>query len=147
MDRGASRTRGHARLAQHAHGLTLLQRPLERSQLGVYVGKCVELGLHHLVVSLAEAVQVEHQPAEVPVSQLPRNSEEARPSSHPAAIEEARLGVLRLRACRLIRARRREILGIGLSAGIWIRPRNRGVCLIASLRETGALVALLRVRG
>ena len=64
VDRGAAGAGGDAGLAQDRHRLALCQGGLERAQLGVDVAERAQLGEHQRVVALAEAVQVEDQPAE-----------------------------------------------------------------------------------
>jgi hypothetical protein len=70
MNRRAARTGGDAGVAQDRHRLALGERGFERAQLGVDVPERAELGDHQRVIALAEAVQVEDQPAEVAIGEL-----------------------------------------------------------------------------
>ena len=96
MDGGAARAGGDAGLAQDGDGLALAEGGFERAQLGVDVPERGELGQHERVVALAEAVQVEDEPAEVAVGELARLAQEARAAADAAARAEA--GRLRRRA-------------------------------------------------
>ena len=64
---------------------------LERAQLGVDLAERVQLGEHERVVALAEAVQVEDEPAEVAVGELARLAQEARAAARAPARAEAGL--------------------------------------------------------
>jgi hypothetical protein len=70
VDGGAPGAGRDSCLAQHSHGLALLQRRLYRPQLVVDVAERAELREHQRVVSGSEAVQVVDQAAQVPVGQL-----------------------------------------------------------------------------
>jgi hypothetical protein len=70
VNRRAARAGGDAGVAQDRYRLALGERGFERAQLGVDVSERAELGDHQRVVTLAEAVQVEDQPAEVAVGEL-----------------------------------------------------------------------------
>jgi hypothetical protein len=72
MNGGASWAGRDAGVAQHRHRLIFGESSFERAQLRVDVSKCAELGVYQRVISLAKAVQVEDEPAEVAVSQLAR---------------------------------------------------------------------------
>ena len=88
VDGGAARTGGDAGLAQHGDRLALLQRAFERAQLAVDAIEHAQLGDHQWVVALAEAVQVEDQPAEVAVGELTGLAQEAHaPARAPACAE------------------------------------------------------------
>jgi hypothetical protein len=89
VDRRAARAGGDAGLPQHGHRLALLQKGFQRAQLGVDLSERAELGEHELVVSLAEAVQVEDEPAEITISELARLAEEASAPPQPSARREA----------------------------------------------------------
>jgi hypothetical protein len=81
VDGGAAGAGGDARFAQNGDGHAFFQGVLQRAQLGVDVAEGVQLGQHQRVVALPEAMQVEDQPAEVPVGQLARLVQEARASA------------------------------------------------------------------
>jgi hypothetical protein len=89
VDGRAAGARRDARLAQDRHGLALLEGGFERAQLGVYLGERAELGDHERVVALPESMQVEHQPAEVPIGELAGFPQESRAAAHAPARAEA----------------------------------------------------------
>src|SRR6185437_5962714 len=82
------------------------QRGFQLAHLGVHLAQRGELGEHQRVVALPEAVQIEHEPAEVAISELARLAQEARPAAHAATLTKAgglRSGLglrLSLLACR-----------------------------------------------
>jgi hypothetical protein len=93
VDRRAARTSRDAGLAQDRHRLALLERGLEHAQLAVDVAEGRELGDHQRVVALAEAMQVEDQPAQVAVGELARLAQKACTPAHaPARAEPGRPG-------------------------------------------------------
>lgn len=71
---GAAGAGGDSGFAQDRDGVALLQGPLKGAQLAVELLEDVQLGDHQGVVALAEAMQVEHQSAEVAVGELARLS-------------------------------------------------------------------------
>jgi hypothetical protein len=106
VDRRAARAGSESSLAQDRHRLALAQGRFERTQLGVYVAQRAELAQHELVVSLVEAMQVEHEPAEVAVGELAYLAQEADAAAQAAARREAGWRVRRRGSGRLARAGR-----------------------------------------
>jgi hypothetical protein len=89
VDRCAARACGDAGLAQHADALALPERLLQCAQLPVDVIQRRQLGGNQLVVALAEAVQVEHQPAEIAISELPCLAQKTQAAADAAPLAEA----------------------------------------------------------
>jgi hypothetical protein len=106
VDRCASWACSDSHLAQHRQRSELAQRLFQRAQLRVDVPERRQLRQHHLIVALAEAVQVEHQSAEVAICELACSAQKARTPAQPSALAEA--GGLR----RLLLYRRRLLRGL-----------------------------------
>jgi hypothetical protein len=67
----------------------LLQGGFERAQLGIDATERGELGDHQRIVTLAEAVQVENQSAEVAIGKLASLAQEAHAAANTPARAEA----------------------------------------------------------
>jgi hypothetical protein len=89
VDRGAARAGADAGLAENRHRGTLSQRRFERAQLAVDVAEGVQLVEDERVVSLAEAVQVEDEPAEIAIRELAGLAQEAHAPSYAPSRGEA----------------------------------------------------------
>ena len=122
VDRGAARAGRDPGLAQDRDGLTLAEGRFQRAQLGVDLPKRVQLVEHQLIVALAEAMQVEDEPAEVAVGELPSLAQEAR--SATCASPRAEAG----RCCR-----GRVRLGRALSLGGDGRLGTSGLTVVRRL--------------
>jgi hypothetical protein len=72
VDRRAARAGGDARLAQDRQAAALLEGCFQGAHLRVDLPQRRQLGEHERVVAPTEAVQVEHQAAEVAVCELTR---------------------------------------------------------------------------
>jgi len=93
VDRGAARARGDACLAQNGDRLALAERAFDRSQLAVDLRERGQLREYQRVVALPEAMQVEHQPAEVAIGELTCLAQEARTAACATArLESSRRG-------------------------------------------------------
>jgi hypothetical protein len=84
VDGGAARTGGDAGLAQHRHGLALLEGALHASQLSIDVTEGGQLGEYEGIVSLAEAVEVEDEAPEVTIGELPSLTQETGSATGPS---------------------------------------------------------------
>jgi hypothetical protein len=67
VDRRAAQACEYAGFTQDGHGLAIVERVLDRTQLSIEFPESRQLGAQELVPAPAEAVQVEHQTAEVAV--------------------------------------------------------------------------------
>jgi hypothetical protein len=91
VDRCAPGTGHDPGLAQHGHGLAVLQRRLQRSQLPVYLAQATKLCCQQLLAAATKAVQIEQQPAEITVGELARGAQVTQAPAHSSSRSEARL--------------------------------------------------------
>jgi hypothetical protein len=100
VNRRTPGTRGDARLAEHRDLALVAQRALDRAQLPVDLPERPELREHELIVSGAEPVEVEDEPAEVAVRELAGFAQEAEAPAQAPPRGEARRPVGTVRAGR-----------------------------------------------
>jgi hypothetical protein len=76
--------------------LTILQRVLDSAQLGVDLAEPVQLGRDQLVAPTAEAMQVEHETAEVAIGELTHGAQVPQAAAQPTARAKAGLRARRI---------------------------------------------------
>jgi hypothetical protein len=81
--------------AQLSQWLPISECTLQRPQLGVGGGGAGELGLHQVRLLAPEALQLEHETADVAQLHLAQLAQVPRPSSHPAPLQESGLSTRR----------------------------------------------------
>src|SRR5215207_8154486 len=107
VERAAARADRDAGLAQLRDRTAVVERVLERPQLGVDRGQGGQLAADELLVDVREAVLVEDEAAEVAEAELADAAQVAQAAPQASALAEARAIGHRLLARGHVRLRRR----------------------------------------